>query len=71
MTATVTHKKKAGDKLTGAEYESTSHHVVSIAVSDIGAAADDHDHDADYAVIDHTHEGGITHPQALARGLGA
>ena len=117
MTATVTHKPKAGAKLTGAEYEAANHHVVSIAAADIGAAADDHDHDADYATTGHDHDadyevagavashagaadphtgylqesdaswidltdggetslhshagGGLTHPQVLARGLGA
>lgn len=71
MAATVTHKPKAGAKLTGVEYESANHHVVSIAPADIGAAASNHDHANAYAPVDHSHAAAITHAQALARGLGA
>lgn len=122
MTATVTHQPKAGATLTGTEYEAADHHVVSITPADIGAAADDHDHDGTYATSGHTHDtyalaahdhdadyeaagavaaheaavdphpgyltaaegdaayaasdhthgaSGLTHPQVLARGLGA
>ena len=55
MTATVTHQPKAGATLTGAEYEATDHHVISIAAADIGAAAAGHNHDATYATTGHTH----------------
>lgn len=71
MTATVTHQPKSGAKLTGTEYESADHHVVEITAADIGAAADDHDHENVYAPVEHSHDAAITHAQALARGLGA
>ena len=73
----VTHVAPTG--LVGAE-EWTAEHVVSITAADIGAAEDVHTHDYaatahthdTYAASDHTHDAsGLTHPQALARGLGA
>lgn len=43
MTATVTHTPKAGATLTGAEYESATHHVVAIPHADTtGQTATDH-----------------------------
>ena len=65
----VTHTTPTG--LVGAE-EWTAEHVVSLTAADVGAAADDHDHDAAYAAVDHDHgASGLTQPQVLARGLGA
>lgn len=45
MTASVTHKPKAGTLLTGTEYEAADSHTVS------GVALDTHDHDADYDAL--------------------
>jgi len=89
----VAHTPKAGAQLSGDEYEAADHHVITLSASDVGAAADDHDHDSTYATVghshasyaadDHTHDAayaaidhshgasGLTHPQVLARGLGA
>lgn len=74
----VTHVTPSG--LVGAE-EWTAEHTVNLTAADVGAAADTHDHDADYSATDHTHDyaatdhthgpSGLTHPQVLARGLGA
>ena len=44
MAATVTHTPKAGARLTGAEYESATHHTVSITAADVGASATGHTH---------------------------
>jgi hypothetical protein len=56
MTASVTHTPKAGELLTGEEYEAADHHVVAITPADIGASADDHDHAADYSALAHEHD---------------
>ena len=44
MAATVTHTPKAGTKLTGAEYESASHHSVSVAHADLSTVTADQHH---------------------------
>lgn len=74
----VTHIAPTG--LVGAE-EWTAEHTVDLTAADVGAAAADHDHDADYSATGHSHDyaasdhshgaAGLTHPQVLARGLGA
>lgn len=57
MAATVTHTPKAGSKLTGAEYESASHHTVSVAHADLSSVTANQHHNQSHSQTDHSGTG--------------